>query len=249
MAIIKKVKKNLITKDIWLSNTINQLVYKINIINNNLNYNDLLSFIDKTKKENNNKKILFYCKFDIKNKTVKKNLLLYGFKFIVKELIFEKKKNGKILKKLDTDLKIRKFLSKDIKQLTNIAKDSFSFSRFYLDKKISNTKASFIKQKWIENFFLGLRGDNLIIAEKKDKVVGFLLLIKKNQNLIIDLIAVHENYRRYGYASKMINYLENKYKFKKLVVGTQSINTKSIKLYKKFNFKLIKSHFVYHLHK
>ena len=63
------------------------------------------------------------------------------------------------------------YCSKNIKekevidQICKIAEESFTNSRFYQDKFIPNEVASKIKKSWINNYFLGTRGDDLILQQ------------------------------------------------------------------------------------
>ena len=47
-----------------------------------------------------------------------------------------------------------------------------------------------IKEKWVSNFFLGLRGDGLVIYRGKSSIEGFLLYLKEKEKIVIDLIVV-----------------------------------------------------------
>ena len=49
----------------------------------------------------------------------------------------------------------------------------------------------------------------MIVAEKNNNIFGYMILLKKNKNLIIDLIAIDKKYRNKGYGSKI-----NKFDFK-----------------------------------
>lgn len=78
------------------------------------------------------------------------------------------------------------------------------------------------------------------------------MLIKKiNKNFIIDLIATEKKFRGKGIATELSKfceyYLQKKYNFFKLSALTQFTNLPSIKFYKKNNYKLKKTFYLYHL--
>ncbi|OUU50697.1 MAG: hypothetical protein CBC25_07610 [Pelagibacteraceae bacterium TMED65] len=140
----------------------------------------------------------------------------------------------------------------DEKSIKAIAKNSFKLSRFNMDPKISKKIASKIKVEWASNYFSGKRGEWMIVAEYKSKIVGFLQLLKKSNNtIIIDLIAVNEKYRGKGIAKNMISFayfncLKN---LKSIEVGTQISNSSSINMYTKLGFSISSSFYVLHMHK
>ncbi len=119
-------------------------------------------------------------------------------------------------------------------------------SRFHLDKNITKEKSSYIKYKWVESFYMGKRGDGLIVYEFKRKIRGFLLYILKKGEAIIDLIVVHPLFRKKKIASRMIGHLLKKKKCKVLSATTQASNIDAQKFYNKLGFKFINSSIVLH---
>jgi len=146
-------------------------------------------------------------------------------------------------------------LTKDEDQncIGSVAQNSFVYSRFHLDPLVDNHKADLIKRKWVENFYLGQRGDYMIVACFKCKPVGFAQIICRNDTLIIDLIAVDSAHHGKGLASSMITFaeslaLDHSPLIKILVVGTQLANQPSISLYEKRGFRLCRSEYIFHYH-
>ena len=72
-----------------------------------------------------------------------------------------------------------------------------------------------------------------------DQLVGFIHI----QNLIdeIDIIniIINENFRRKGYASKLLDYVISISNNKKLILEVSSLNIPAINLYKKYGFEQI----------
>ena len=89
----------------------------------------------------------------------------------------------------------------------------------------------------------------MIIAKYKSKVVGFLQIIISKDSFTIDLIGVHQKYQRRGLAKAMITFSQGKnYNIKYMYVGTQMINSSSLNLYQKLNFRIYDSKYVLHYH-
>jgi GNAT superfamily N-acetyltransferase len=134
--------------------------------------------------------------------------------------------------------------------VVEIAKTSFFYDRFHNDENISPEVASKIKSKWASNYFRGLRGDLMIVAEIKGQVAGFLQMLEMPENSVcVDLIAVMKDHRGAGLAGNMIGFAIEFYKKKKsLIVGTQLINTSSITLYQKIGFLYKSSQHILHYH-
>ena len=220
---MKKIS-NFFIKDNWLSKIINKNTYSIvNPSIKNIDYPKKSEFVF-TKIEKNKKKLIQYY-------------LLNNFKKINSNIIFEKKIKTK---KEPSANSIRLAQKKDCKKIQEISVKSLLKSRFHIDKKINHEVAKNIKKEWIKNFFKKKRGDALFVIEIKKNIVGFVLLIFKKKNMIIDLIAINKENQSKGLGKLLIDYIEYVYrkKFKKILVGTQSNNLQSIKFYKKMGFKV-----------
>ncbi len=136
-------------------------------------------------------------------------------------------------------------------QVRKIANDAFKYDRFHADPNIPNYIANKIKKEWAGNFFLGKRGNWMVVCEKNSKIIGFLQLISKNEKtILIDLIAIDEKSRGNGLAKKMISYAYEKCLLNNgsLEVGTQLANLPSIKLYSKIGFHMNLASYVLHKH-
>ncbi len=139
----------------------------------------------------------------------------------------------------------RFFERSDLESVLDLSK-FIKNSRFHLDKNIKKEAASLVKYKWIESFFMGKRGDGLIVYEFKKKIRGLLLYILKKGEAIIDLIVVHPLFRKKKVASEMIGYLLRNKKFKILSATTQASNIGAQIFYNKLGFKFINSSIVLH---
>ncbi|MBU0579594.1 MAG: GNAT family N-acetyltransferase [Candidatus Margulisbacteria bacterium] len=167
---------------------------------------------------------------------------------------------------MDTNVSFEKSVSKDLHNTNNcvlrfaekideentvqLAKNSFVFSRFHLDKEFTSKESATIKGEWVRNFFKGQRGDFMILALVNNQIVGFLQLLKSPQDtLVIDLIAVDEKQRKKGIAGDMISFAEKNIKgIQNIKVGTQIANIPSIRFYQNIGFKFIGANYVFHYH-
>lgn len=148
-------------------------------------------------------------------------------------------------------LKCRHANKKDIKQIVNIAKENNSNSRFIIDNLISERFKKKYRSEWVKNFFKKKRGDYLVVVDLKKQILGFILILKKKNQLNIDLVASRKKYRKKGVATSLINYINNEIMKKKdkMIAGTQIDNFGAIKMYKKLGFiKKKKVTFCYHIH-
>lgn len=143
-----------------------------------------------------------------------------------------------------------RFARPEDEELTvELARRSFRYSRFHLDPQVSPAKADEIKAEWVRNYFLGQRGDAMVIAEVDGAIAGFIQLLKQNDTLVIDLIAVDDAHRRKSIASDMIAFAETEIEnCTKLVVGTQLANVPSMRMYEKSGFRIAGASYVFHYH-
>jgi ribosomal protein S18 acetylase RimI-like enzyme len=149
------------------------------------------------------------------------------------------------------NLNIRFSNPSDQEGVLKIAANSFIYDRFHNDPSIKEEDAKKIKEEWAKNFFRNARGDWMIVAEDKGNISGFLQLLHGVDGaLIIDLIAVDQNYRHTGVAQSMISFAMQNCETRTEVVrvGTQIANLPSIALYLKMGFSITSAQYVFHYH-
>ena len=174
---------------------------------------------------------------------------LKGFKInlISKLIYFERNFKKKYL----LDLGCRNAKKGDIKKIINIAKQNNFNSRFFADKLISKEFKKEYRSEWIKNFFRKKRGDYLFVSEQNKKILGFVLILKKKNRFIIDLIATCKNFRKKGVATSLINFTNNQLMGRKdkIIAGTQNNNFVAVKMYQNLGFIRKKEKtFCYHIH-
>ena len=173
-------------------------------------------------------------------------LIELGFRVVDCALIFEM--NAEYSQESTS---IRSALPRDEGRVREIASNAFRFSRFHLDPMISKSIANRIKADWAGNFFNGLRGDAMLIAEVDGMVAGFCQLIIRDNRAIIDLIAIDASCSRRGLARSLLASITGcitarGLSVNRLVVGTQSANIPSVNLYESFGFRMVSSNLVLH---
>lgn len=133
----------------------------------------------------------------------------------------------------------------------SLARTAFKHNRFHRDPYIPDEIASRIKEEWVGNFFAGKRGEWMVVAEEDNTIVGFLQLLRKEDDtLIIDLIAVAQHCRSKGLAKAMISFASDSCgsQHAGIQVGTQIANTASLALYTDLGFRITSAAYVLHLH-
>lgn len=85
-----------------------------------------------------------------------------------------------------------------------------------------------------------LINDNKIIGYyDNDVLVGFLIYEQVYEIIDLLYIVVEPIYRRKNIGTKLLNYLIQTKEFEKIMLEVRCDNNSAIKLYKKFNFKII----------
>ena len=189
-----------------------------------------------------------YSKSKINSNNISKAKNL-NFYLVTTSVLF--KLNNKFKKNYPNDKHVVIAKEEHLLQMQDIAKKSFIHDRFHQDPNIPNKIASIIKKKWISNFFKNERGHQCFLYLNNNIVEGFLLTLKKQNNVIIDLIAVRESARGKGVGKKLINAMLNFYdgNLLEFKVETQINNMLSIKLYQTLGYQLSDYNLIWHYFK
>lgn len=173
-------------------------------------------------------------------------LLRNGFYLVDTNITFDREIRGG---EYQLHCKVRHTCEQDQFQVSDLAERSFSISRFHQDQFFSKSIANRIKMEWISNFYAGKRGDALLVAEIDNKIVGFLLILFNQENMVIDLVGADERYRRRGIARSLLMYMEMHFSgFQRIIVGTQVANIVSLKFYESVGFQVCDTRYVFHYH-
>ena len=236
--------------DQWLSEIMDTAVYSL-IVDDNLikEVSDLKSIDHLQLPQIQSGPIFIYTKVPPFSINLIKFIAKIGFNLVDTNIVFEKPML--VRKKVpNNECSLRFALPEDESYVVELARNNFVYSRFHLDNDIHLPVANKIKAEWARNYFAGLRGYKMIVSLVNNVVVGFLLLLKFDGNLVIDLIAVDSCYQGKGIATDMIAYAEFSLGcFSSMRVGTQLANVPSIRLYEKIGFRVCMSNYVFHYHK
>jgi ribosomal protein S18 acetylase RimI-like enzyme len=173
-----------------------------------------------------------------------------GFYLVDTNIRFEAVRNDCNPKEPAAGIVIRSATPNDQESVGQLAESTFRFSRFHLDPGFSKTIANKIKAEWARNFFRGLRGKYLLLAERNQLVVGFVLLLNPTPDeFVIDLIGVDSEHQGRGIGRSLVSSLWTHFSnCRKITVGTQVANINSVRLYEKLGFRLVHSEYVFHGH-
>ena len=236
----------MIQRDDFLESILNRSAYKFNEFTDRID----LKFLQD--KNYNPRGSFFYTKVDCSNVSTLRVFENSGFKIIEENITLEKQVGVSNLKEpfgYRQQFEIRWAQDEDRNFVEDIAQKNFIHDRFHQDPNIDNSLADEIKRQWAGNFFSGKRGDAMIVATANNLPVAFLLLLLAKKHSVIDLIAVSKQHRKKGLCKQMINYaIQNFSGNNRWLVGTQSTNETSVRLYESLGFQTIGSQFVLHKH-
>jgi ribosomal protein S18 acetylase RimI-like enzyme len=146
---------------------------------------------------------------------------------------------------------VRQARPSDQEAVKELASRSFRWSRLHLDPAVPKAIADRSRAEWVGNFFAGIRGNALVVAEQDQRLAAFLLLLgPANGLLTIDLIAVDPDRRRHGLGAACIGYAaDHSGRAETLHVATQAANVGSLRFYESLGFRTISTQYVLHLHR
>ena len=243
--LVRTLLKKYLIDDHWLSRVLKRKVCSLTVDD------DLISASNSSHKEIVSDlyagSLFCYAKVNVEDHRAIHLLEKLGFNLVDTRIVFEKSLtfDGPLRKEGE----LRFAVSEDRQGVRKVARQSFRYSRFHLDPYIPKAIADEVKADWAENYFAGTRGDNMVVAQLDSEIIGFLLLLYVEGDLVIDLIAVDARFRRMGIARDMINFTQSAIMgFQRIVVGTQVANLPSIRLYEKMGFRAADSKYIFHFH-
>lgn len=144
---------------------------------------------------------------------------------------------------------VRDAVPDDREAVERVSGDNLTTSRFHLDPQIDPGRASRLKRAWAGNFFDGRRGERLLVVETDHGVSGFLLVLEKGIEGIIDLVALDPELRGTGALDGLLRgWLERAPALTRLIVGTQVSNVSSLRAYGRLGFRVCGAAYVLHYH-
>lgn len=123
----------------------------------------------------------------------------------------------------------------DIEACRSLAVAELRQNRFHADPGIDDTAADAMRAAWIENDIRG-RADRVLLACQEGRVVGFNALLRQDDAVIIDLIAVSAVAQGQGIGKALVAAIGQPDDSRLIRVGTQAANGTSIAFYKALGF-------------
>jgi ribosomal protein S18 acetylase RimI-like enzyme len=126
---------------------------------------------------------------------------------------------------------------------------AFQHDRFHSDPNISTVAANRLKAQWAANA-VGGRADAVFVSRNNGRVIGFNACLLRGDTAIIDLIGVAPEQHGQGLGRSLVQAAIAYYakRARRLVVGTQSRNYRSLALYQGQGFRVKDSAFTLHRH-
>ena len=136
----------------------------------------------------------------------------------------------------------------DFSDLYGLAIQSGEYSRFKIDPNFSEADFIRLYHKWIENSVDAGFADYVIVAID-NAPIGLITAKKKDDRIIIGLLATDSKYRGQGIGTRLIQEIKNEaYKNSlKLEVVTQADNKIACDFYEKMGFRKANDTYIYHI--
>ncbi len=128
-------------------------------------------------------------------------------------------------------MRIEKVKINDLSQIMSLEKTTFkndSFSKETMEQLINN-----------HTFFLKIVNNN------DENIIGFIIVLEQERNTLnIINFLIKDDYRNTGLGSYLLNHVLMEIKkskfFKRIILNVQTSNLRALKLYKNYNFRIIK---------
>ncbi|MEH7116830.1 GNAT family N-acetyltransferase [Neobacillus vireti] len=150
---------------------------------------------------------------------------------------------------IDETTEINISYSKNEKVL-NIAKNAFSFSRFFNDPFLESKKTQDIYLYWTECGF-DKSDKYFVITKRENEIAGYMLfsINVEDRTSTIELIAVDDKFKGKKVGKSLVSGLESflyRNNIKKIKVGTQVNNVAAANFYFSNGFRYVNCNSVYH---
>jgi predicted N-acetyltransferase YhbS len=234
-----------IENDHWLSEVLERNVFRVSL-NGNVQ--------DASAQNGFQKSGFYYAKIPVGRVSDLQILTDFKFYHVSIEVTLEKKLTGKTNENSNSMIVVRQVRSEDYKNVLDLASSSFTHTRFHTDPQIPPSLANKVKRCWAQSYLNGKRGEPLLVAEENGEVIGFLAALNttiNNQSIkVIDLICVSTKHQSKGVGRKLVDsFLSKSFgKCDASRVGTQLVNSRSLRLYQGKGFGVVDSAYVLHAH-
>ncbi|MDE2636469.1 MAG: GNAT family N-acetyltransferase [Chloroflexota bacterium] len=148
-----------------------------------------------------------YFLADAADQSTIENLLSGGFDFVDIRLTFAGRVSDFPPISQSGDVSYRIGKEGDLAALLPIAGDSFTQSRFFVDRRFGSAKAARMYQIWLEKSLTTEYADAVVVAEVAGRAVGFVTChLREPGDANIGLVGVADSARGFGCAGGMLSY-------------------------------------------
>jgi ribosomal protein S18 acetylase RimI-like enzyme len=171
-----------------------------------------------------------------------------GFRLVDVRLTFERDLKVEPAKAIDSG--VGEFVESDLPALLEIARSSFTDSRFYYDGRIPRGKCDELFEVWTTSSCRG-RADRVLVAREAGRAAGFVTCRadRDSSSGRIDLIGVAESARGKGVGRALVQSAlawAGRESLGKMIVVTQGRNIAAQRLYQRCGFVTRSLHLYYH---
>lgn len=231
------------SKDIFLSQAMGVDAFNVQVPECDGEFPALVAEMDSMREET----IFATVKIDVSDVSRLSQFIKIGFVPVDTLVVFQGELST--IPESTSGIHVRRSRPEDATAVRELAGNNIRFSRFHLDPRISNRVADKLNAEWAENYFKGLRGDAMLIAETNGQIVAFCLLIITDGTLLIDLIAVDACFQSNGIGRELIHTIRKEFnKLSHILSGTQIANVKAIRLYETMGLHFERAQYILHLH-
>ena len=181
---------------------------------------------------------LIACRTDL-------SLARAGFRKIETLVTFEASNSDVPDLLLPRGVEIRRAGPRDVLACQAIATSVLRHNRFHADSSIDDHTADALRAAWIENDIRG-RADRVLLACRKDDIVGFNAVLERDGVTVIDLIAVSSKVQGQGIGKALVAAAKTSQGTGTLRVGSQAANTRSIAFYNSLGFQEVERRDTWH---
>ncbi len=125
-------------------------------------------------------------------------------------------------------IKLRKCRFADLGPILEIERSCFSAEEAYSKSRFENRYRAYRNNFWV--------------AERADKIAGYIVACGKGKSVNLDSLAVARKYRNLGIGSRMLRMVVRRLKnkgIKRISLTVKTSNKKAIYLYKKMGFEIV----------
>lgn len=149
----------------------------------------------------------------------------------------------------ENDAALRLATPEDRDAVAEQARHAYHLTRFHQDPLIPRATADDIQARWAAHYFVGGRGDFMLVSHAGQRLAGFLLALTPDPGtLVVDLIAVAPEWQGQGRGAALMAAAQRHSHAHVMRTGTQLANTASLAFYQRLGFVVCHAAHTLHRH-